>query len=94
MKGTTDMPKRFNEEFKQTIVDLYNAGKGPTELACEYGISVAAVYQWAEQRKPITTTDGESISLKELNELRKENARLKEENEILKKATAIFARNK
>ena len=94
MKGTTDMPKRFNEEFKQTIVDLYNAGKGPTELAREYGISVAAVYQCAEQRKPITTTYGESISLKELNELRKENARLKEENEILKKATAIFARNK
>ena len=61
MKGTTDMPKRFNEEFKQTIVDLYNAGKGPTELAREYGISVAAVYQWAEQRQPITTTDGESI---------------------------------
>lgn len=80
------MAKRFNEEFKQTIVDLYKSGKGPTELAREYGISVAAIYQWTEQRKPIITSEGENISQKELNELRKENARLKEENEILKKA--------
>jgi transposase len=88
------MAKKFNEEFKQTIVDLYKSGKGPTELAREYGVSVTAIYQWAEQQKIVTNVDGEEVSKKEILELKKEIARLKEENEILKKATAIFARNK
>lgn len=88
------MGKKFNEEFKQTIVDLYNSVKSPTELAREYGLSVAASYQWAEQRKVVVNVDGDDISKQEITELRKELVRLKEENEILKKATAIFARNK
>lgn len=85
--------KRYPEEFKKQIVDLYNAGTPVAKLASEYGLIDQTIYKWIKLYSPITKTDeGETISMKEYKELQKKMAQLEMENEILKKATAIFAR--
>ena len=77
--------KRYDEEFKKTIVDLYNSGKSATELEREYGISRTAVYEWIKLYTPIEMENGEITNNKEIQALKKELARIREENEILKK---------
>lgn len=85
--------KRYPEEFKKQIVDLYNAGTPVAKLASEYGLIEQTIYKWIKLYSPITETDeGETVSMKEFKELQKKMAQLEMENEILKKATAIFAR--
>ena len=84
---------RYPEEFKKQIVDLYNAGTPVVKLASEYGLIDQTIYKWIKLYSPITETDeGETVSMKEFKELQKKLAQLEMENEILKKATAIFAR--
>lgn len=83
--------KRYDEDFKKTIVDLYNSGaKKISELEREYGICNASIYNWIKEYSPITTDDGNTTNNKEISQLKKELARTKEELEILKKAIAIF----
>lgn len=84
---------RYPEEFKKQIVDLYNAGTPVAKLASEYGLIDQTIYKWIKLYSPITETDeGETVSMKEFKELQKKLAQLEMENEILKKATAIFAK--
>ena len=55
--------------------------------------NILTCYKWIKLYSPITETDeGETVSMKEFKELQKKMAQLEMENEILKKATAIFAR--
>ena len=85
--------KRYPEEFKKQIVDLYNAGTPVAKLASEYGLVDQTIYKWIKLYSPITETDeGETVSMKDFKELQKKMAQLEMENEILKKATAIFAK--
>ena len=85
--------QRYTNEFKQQIVDLYNAGTPVSQLAREYGLVEQTVYKWIKNLSPIVKNDeGDTVSLKEYKELQKKMAQLEMENEILKKATAIFAR--
>lgn len=85
--------KRYPEEFKQQIVDLYNAGTSVTKLASEYGLIEQTIYKWIKLYSPIIEEDnGATVSMKQYKELQKKMAQLEMENEILKKATAIFAR--
>lgn len=85
--------KRYPEEFKQQIVDLYNAGTPVTKLADEYGLVEQTIYKWIKNLSPvIEEDDGTTVSMKEYKALQKKMAQLEMENEILKKATAIFAR--
>ncbi|MFS1183895.1 transposase, partial [Enterococcus lactis] len=58
-------------------------------LAKEYGLSEATIHKWKNLYLPDQST---GLTGKEVAELRKENARLNEELEILKKAAAIFSR--
>ncbi|MFA6661525.1 MAG: transposase [Bacilli bacterium] len=83
--------QKFSDDFKNTIVDLYKSGKGVTELSREYGISLPTIYSWINNKKEVKI-DSESFTKEQIIALQKENARLKEENDILKKATAIFAK--
>ena len=86
--------KRYPEEFKKQIVDLYNAGTPVAKLASEYGLVDQTIYKWIKLYSPITETDeGETVSMKDFKELPKKMAQHEMENEILKKATAIFAKN-
>ncbi len=82
--------KKFNEEFKKMVVELYHSGRSVKELSSEYGVSEVPIYKWIKKYSPITTIDEEEMTLEDLKRMQKEMLRLKEENEILKKAMAIF----
>ena len=85
--------KRFSEEFKRQIIDLYLSGKSVTELAEEYGLVEQTIYKWKKLYAPFIEVDeNQTISMKEYKDLQKKMRELEMENEILKKATAIFAR--
>ena len=85
--------RHYTPEFKQQIVDLYNAGGTLyPQLEREYGINRSTLSSWVKQLSPIKVSEDESVTLKEYRALQKEIQRLKIENEILKKATAIFAK--
>ena len=93
MKGMAKNQKSYTPEFKQQIVDLYNAGgTSYPQLEREYGVNRSTISGWVKQLSPIRVSEEETVTLKEYKALQKENQRLKTENEILKKATAIFAK--
>lgn len=83
--------KKYNNEFKKTIVDLYHSGNSVKELSGEYGVSEVTIYKWVKEFTPIGLGE-DSMTPKELAAIQKENLRLKQEVEILKKAMAIFAK--
>ena len=86
--------KSYTPEFKQQIVELNNkAGKGITELSNEYGVPKGTISTWIKNLSPVQISDTETVSLKEFKALQKKMKELEIENEILKKATAIFAKN-
>lgn len=84
--------KKYDEEFKKTIVNLYENGKGVTELSREYGVIKSNITNWIKKYKTITTSTGETTNNDELIKLQKRNRELEQENEILKKAVAIFSK--
>ena len=83
--------RRYDQEYKDMIVDLFKSGMSLTELSSEYGIAKSTIGGWIKDIKEIKVDENEIMTLKEIKELKKEMARIKEENEILKKAMAIFA---
>ena len=85
--------KRYTEEFKRQIIDLYLAGKPVAQLVEEYGLVEQTIYKWKKLYAPsMEVEENQFISLKDYKELQKKVQQLEMENEILKKATAIFAR--
>ncbi len=87
MKSNTN---RYDEDFKKSLVALYNNGKTQTALSKEYGVSLSAIGKWIKLYSEIKTEDGDIMTAKQIKELQKRNAQLEEENIILKKAIAIF----
>ena len=82
-------------EYRQRIVELVRAGRVPEELGREFEPTAQCIRNWVRQanrdegrRADGLTTDERS----ELQRLKHENATLREEREILKKAAAWFAR--
>ena len=83
--------KRYDQEYKNMIVDLFKSGMSLSEISSEYGIAKSTINGWIKDVKEIKVDGNEVMTLKEVKELKREMARIKEENEILKKAMAIFA---
>ena len=89
--STSNRGCRYDEEFKRTIVNLYNnGGKTQTALCQEYGISSTTLSRWIKLYSTVETDDGEVLTAKQVKDLQKRNAQLEEELMILKKAIAIF----
>ncbi|MDO4962770.1 MAG: transposase [bacterium] len=84
--------KQYDETTKRTIVELYEKGKSATDLAREYGLSVKNIYNWKKLYGTIKAEDGTLTNNKEIIELKKENSKLQQEVEILKKAMVIFTK--
>jgi len=85
----------YPPEFRARIVELARAGRSLASLAKEFGVTDMSIRNWlrladldAGRRTEGLTTEEKQ----ELARLRKENARLREERDILEKATAWFAR--
>ena len=86
------------ERAEDMIVNLFKSGLSLAELSSEYGIAKSTINGWVKDVKEIKVDENEVMTLKEVKALKKEMARIKEENEILhhrralaKKAMAIFA---
>ena len=87
--------RNYTDEFKQKMVELYNNGKPRTELVREYELTPSALSAWIKKFNntgSFHVEDKYSDEEKELIRLRKENQRLKMENDILKQAALIMGR--
>jgi transposase len=90
---------RFDSEFKKSISKVYLAGeRTATSLANEIGVHVNTIYKWAEEYEsdPKDAFPGSGHMKPEQDEARRLQRRIKEleeENAILKKAAAYFAKN-
>jgi len=86
--------KPYPAEFRLRMVELVRSGRSPNELAEDFEPSAQTIRNWVAQAKRDdgTRSDGLTTAEKEeLRHLRRENAILREEKEILKKAAAWFA---
>lgn len=89
--------RTFTEEYKAEVVRLCSEpGKTAYGVARELGLSTSMVTRWVKQAA-IDRGDGTSGALttaekQELAALRRENRQLRQEREILRKATALFAK--
>ena len=90
-------PRRsFTPEFKAEIVGLCRRGdRSIGQVAIDFDLTETAVREWVKQADidDGLRSDGLTTSEREeLNRLRRENRRLAEDVEILKRATAFFAK--
>ena len=84
--------KQFNDDFRKMVVELYHSGQAVRDLSSEYGVSEVTIYTWIKKFTPMDLEDGSSVTPDDYAKLQKQMLRLQEENEILKKAMAIFAK--
>jgi transposase len=89
------MPKAFPIEFRRDVVAVARKGEAPlSQIAKDFGISESCLHRWLKLAdvddgvRPGDTTQESA----ELRELRKRNKTLEQENEILRRAAAFFAR--
>jgi transposase len=100
MESMGKKPRRrrsFAPEFKAEIVELCQRGdRSVGQVARDFDLTETAVREWVKQaeRDAGTRRDGglTTEERRELAELSRENRRLREDVEILKRATAFFAK--
>ncbi len=86
--------KRYSPELQEQLVRLVRMGRSAKELAREYEPTEQTIRNWVKQAELDEGTRSDGLTTEErqeLGRLRRENARLKEEREILSKAAAWFA---
>jgi transposase len=89
--------RRFTKEFEQEAVRLVQtSGRTQREIAGDLGIGLLTLVRWIgrsrDRRAGTPATAAASDVAAELKRLRRENEILRQERDILKKATAFFAR--
>lgn len=98
--------KIFADDFKAMVIEVYKTGKPVKEISEEYGVSTTTINNWVNRKqptqkiskKPIVSTSKAKKQTKidadnENKRLRKEIEKIQMENEILKKAIAIFSKD-
>ncbi|MCI8410105.1 MAG: IS3 family transposase [Lachnospiraceae bacterium] len=84
-------PRKYTDEFKKQLVDLYHSGKRRCDICREYDISTSVFDKWVKQAAnsgSFHEKDNRTPEQEELIKLRKENQQLKMENDILKPSGA------
>jgi transposase len=89
-------PRRaFTPEFKEEIVDACRRGdRSVRQVARDFDLTESSVRSWVNQAEiDDGSRDGlTSAERDELSQLRRENRRLREDVEILRRATAFFVK--
>jgi len=94
--------KAYPESFRKEAVRMADQpDRSAADVARELGIHVGQIYNWRAQfnklsKGQFTVADGTNYSMTEkaeIRQLKKEVAKLKEERDFLKKATAYFAKD-
>ena len=92
------MPKSrppYPPEFRREAVAMVRSGRSVKEVAGALGMTEQSLRNWVKQEQldRHERDDGlTSAEREELRQLRRENARLKQERDLLKRAAAFFAR--
>lgn len=89
------MPKPYPAEFRRDVVAVARKHEAPlAQIAKDFGISEATLHNWLK-KADIEDGVGPGVTEKETAELREAKKRirlLEQENEILRRAAAFFAR--
>ena len=89
----TKSKKNYTEDFKKDAINLVLKSPSVKYAADSLGIPESTLATWVKNATNATQINSEVIDINiEIKKLRKENARLREEKEILKKAATFFAR--
>ena len=89
--------RSFTAEFKAEIVELCQRGdRSIGQVARDFDLTETAVREWVRQAERDAGRGGDggltSAERQELSALRRENQRLRQDVEILKRATAFFVK--
>jgi transposase len=88
--------RRFTKEFEEEAVRLVeSSGRTQREIAGDLGVGLSTLVRWigrSRDRRAVDPSATSSEVTAELKRLRRENEILRQERDILKKATAFFAR--
>ncbi len=93
-----EIRRQFSREYKLEAVRLITEGRRtPGEVARELGIRPDMLRRWKREAETLPAAvfpgHGNAVGAEEeLRRLRRENEVLRQEREILKKATAFFAK--
>src|SRR5215218_6296678 len=92
----SELKTRFTPEFRAEAVRLaQTSGRSRREVASDLGIGLSTLRNWIDRRDrqmDEPPPDRQEDMAAELKRLRRENEVLRQEREILKKATAFFAK--
>jgi transposase-like protein len=80
------MVKKYDKDFKETLVELYDNGQSVHSLSSEYGVAETTLYKWIDL---FSKKGGQDYSRAEVLALKKQLARAKEENEILSRIALL-----
>ena len=81
---------KYTEEFKQSIVSLYESGKSSTQICKEYGMSSSTLHKWIKKYTKVQVSETETMTMAEIKKMQKKLALLEEENIILKKSNGYL----
>src|SRR3954453_13826604 len=93
-RGACFMPSAKSPEFRRRALDLIAQGEPVAQVARNLGVSESCLRRWRSQ-DDVDAGRAEGLTSaekRELVELRRKNRVLEVENEILKRASAYFAR--
>lgn len=81
----------FSDEFKRdAVAQIAERGYPVSEVSQRLGVSQHSLYEW---KKKFAKLDGGDDKDAEIRRLKRELTRVTEERDILKKATAYFAKD-
>lgn len=84
--------QKYSAQFKDQTLERV-AKDGVAQVAKDLGLSESMIYSWkAKQKQGGSSLENQKLQQAEFARLRREVARLAEENEFLKKAAAYFAK--